>query len=137
VLLLLAAAVAVGWGSWRARREGAFPFVQVCGALLVAFMLTGKAHSPQYTLWLLPFFCLLRLRWGWWLGYFVLDALMYVGIFRWFFDLGQGRDFGLAKQAVILGVWGRAAALVLLFVVFLGSVPAWESRDLAREPVPA
>lgn len=137
VLLLMATAAAVGWGSLRARREGVFPFVQVCGALLVAFMLTGKAHSPQYTLWLLPFFCLLRLRWGWWLGYFVLDALMYVGIFRWFFDLSQGRDFGLAKQAVVLGVWGRAAALVLLFVVFLGSVPAWESPDLAREPVPA
>ena len=28
-------------------------------------------------------------------------------------------DFGLAKQAVVLGVWGRAALLVLLFGLFL------------------
>jgi uncharacterized membrane protein len=117
-------ACAVGW--WRSRGEGVFPFVQVCGALLVLFVVTGKAHSPQYALWLLPFFCLVRLRWGWWAAYMAVDLCMYVGVFRWYYALGHGQDFGLAKQALVIGVWGRAVMLVLLFVVLLRSQPAFE-----------
>lgn len=120
------AACAVGWR--RAQREGAFPFVQVCGALLVLFMLTNKAHSPQYALWLLPFFCLVRLRWGWWTAYMVIDVLMYVGLFRWYYSLSTpADDSSLAYQALILGVWGRAAMLALLYVVFLRSSPAFDT----------
>jgi uncharacterized membrane protein len=125
-LLLAGTLVACVVGWFRARVEGAFPFVQVCGAVLVLFMVTGKVHSPQYALWVLPFFCLLRLRWGWWAAYMVFDALMYVGLFRWYYVVTQGGDFGLAKQALVLGVWGRAAMLVLLFVVMLRSQPALE-----------
>jgi uncharacterized membrane protein len=125
-LLIAGALVACAVGWLRARGEGTFPFVQVCGALLVLFVVTGKAHSPQYALWLLPFFCLVRLRWGWWAAYMVFDALTYVGVFRWYYDLGRGHDFGLAKQALVLGIWGRAAMLVLLFVVMLRSQPAFE-----------
>ena len=139
VLLLLGTALACAVGWWRARGEGAFPFVQVSGALLCLFMVTGKAHSPQYALWLLPFFCLLRLRWGWWAGYLAVDALMYVGVFRWYYDLGQGQDFTLAKQALLLGVWGRAAMLVLLYAVMLRAQPAFEEdpRERPRAEGPA
>ncbi|HEX2295642.1 MAG TPA: glycosyltransferase 87 family protein, partial [Actinomycetota bacterium] len=49
-----AGALAYGW--WRSRAEGEFPFLQVCGAVLAAFMLWNKVHSPQYALWMLPFF---------------------------------------------------------------------------------
>jgi uncharacterized membrane protein len=125
-LLVVGTVVACGVGWWRARGEGVFPFVQVCGALLVLFVVTGKAHSPQYALWLLPFFCLVRLRWGWWAAYMAVDLCMYVGVFRWYYALGQGHDFGLAKQALVIGVWGRAVMLVLLFVVLLRSQPAFE-----------
>ena len=126
LLLALAIAVACGVGWWRARAEGMFPFVQVSGALLAAFVVTGKAHSPQYALWLLPFFCLVRLRWGWWVAYMAIDLCMYVGLFRWYYALGHGVDFGVAKQALVIGVWGRAVMLVLLFVVMLRSRPAFE-----------
>lgn len=143
-LLLLGTAAACGYGWRRAQREGAFPFVQVCGALLAVFMVTNKAHSPQYALWLLPFFCLLRLRWGWWAAYMAFDLLMYVGLFRWYYALGSpGPDYGLAYQALVLGVWGRAVMLVLLVVVFLRSdlavvaAPVQEEASRSREPVPA
>jgi uncharacterized membrane protein len=132
VLLLLGTAVACAVGWWRARAEGVFPFVQVCGALLVLFMVTGKAHSPQYALWLLPFFCLVRLRWGWWAAYMAFDACMYFGLFRWYYALGQGRDFGMAKQALVIGVWGRAVMLVLLFVVLLRARPAFEEVPVVQ-----
>jgi uncharacterized membrane protein len=139
VLLVVGIAVACAVGWWRAQREGRFPFLQVCGAILVVFMVTNKAHSPQYTLWLLPFFCLLRLRWGWRTAYMVFDLLMYVGLFRWYYALGSpAPDYGRPYEALVLGVWGRAVMLVLLFVVFLRARAAVVIEDpLPLGPVPA
>ena len=130
VLLAIGTAVASVAG-WRiAQRVGAFPFVQVCGSLLALFLLTNKAHSPQYALWLLPFFCLVRLRWGWIAAYLVFDALLYVGLFRWYYALGSDApDYGLPYQALVLGIWGRAAMLGLLFVWFLRSDTALQPRE--------
>ncbi|MCU1586884.1 MAG: hypothetical protein JWN31_377, partial [Frankiales bacterium] len=74
-----------------------------------------------------PFFCMIRLRWGWWVGYLAFDAVMYVGLFRWY-AAGVPAG-GLTYQAVIIGVWGRAVMLALLFVVMLGSDTALRSAD--------
>ncbi|GAA2549678.1 glycosyltransferase family 87 protein [Pseudonocardia hydrocarbonoxydans] len=120
VLLAFAVAAAVGW--WRFRREGSYPWVAVSAAMLCGFMLLHKVHSPQYTLWLLPFLVLLAVPWGWIGAYLVADAVMGIGIFRWFyaFKAGEGGIYdGLAAQAVAVGVWGRAVLLVVLFVMFL------------------
>jgi len=141
VLLAVAFLIALGYGWVRGRREDGYPFLGVSAAMLVAYLLLNKVHSPQYALWLLPFFVLLRVRWGWWAAYMTLDAVLYVGLFRWFYDLSRGVDFGLAKQALIIGVWGRAAMLVLMFVLFLraeAAVPepqeaeSWRSAELGR-----
>lgn len=123
-LVASAWAVALAHGWWRGRRDGDYPWIQVCAAMLCAFLLFNKVHSPQYILWLLPFFVLVRVRWGWWLGYLACDALLFVGLFRWYHDIVDGNggfDLGPALQATVLGVWGRAALLAMLFVVFLRS----------------
>src|SRR4029450_7509077 len=52
---------------------------------------------------------------------------LYVGLFRWYSDITQGGDFGLAKQAAVLGVWAKAVLLALLYVVFLVSSPSIRS----------
>ena len=121
VLASFALAVAIGW--WRWHRTGVYPWVGVSAAMLCGFLLLHKVHSPQYTLWLLPFFVLLAVPWRWIAGYLAVDAVMGIGVFRWFYALktGPGSDIsaGLAAQAVTVGVWGRAALLVVLFVVFL------------------
>ncbi|WP_433277227.1 glycosyltransferase family 87 protein [Pseudonocardia xinjiangensis] len=121
VLLSFAVAAAVGW--WRWRRDGVYPWVAVSGAMLCGFLLLHKVHSPQYTLWLVPFFVLLQVPWRWVVGYLVVDLVMGIGIFRWFYALktgvGVGIYEGFAAQAVAIGVWGRAALLLVLFVVFL------------------
>ncbi|MBB3662789.1 hypothetical protein FB384_001693 [Prauserella sediminis] len=119
VLTALALACGVGWD--RAQREGSFPLLQVCAAALCGFLLLHKVHSPQYTLWLLPMFVLLRVRWGWIAGYLAADVALGVGVFRWYGDFEQSVADGFAAQAVVIGVWGRAALLAGLFVAFLTS----------------
>ncbi len=131
---------ALGYGWWRGAREEKYPFLQVCGALLATFLLWNKVHSPQYALWILPFFVLLGVRVVWWIVYAVVDFFTYYGIFQWFFDLSQGRDFTTAKRMMIAGVWGRALLLLLLFGVFLRArtalVPqeASEAENLSHPP---
>jgi hypothetical protein len=91
--------------------------------MLCGFLLLHKVHSPQYTLWLLPFFVVLAVPWRWVIGYLVVDAVMGIAIFRWLYarDTGGANDIsaGLAAQSLAVGVWGSAALLVVLFVVFL------------------
>ncbi len=140
-LVLVSFAVAAGLG-WRIHRRGAvYPWLGVSAAMLCGFLLFHKVHSPQYTLWLLPFLVLLRVRWGWVAGYLVADALMGIGIFRWFYALNAGEDAGiaggLAAQAVVLGVWGRAVLLAILFVLFLRTPTVMVAEELTATRTPA
>ena len=125
VLASFVLALTLGWQ--RYRREGCYPWLAVSAAMLCGFLLLHKVHSPQYTLWLLPFLILLRVPWGWIAAYLAADLAMGLGIFRWYYHLNEGLPAGiadgLAAQAVIVGVWGRAALLVALFWVFLHSKP--------------
>jgi len=138
-LVLLSFAVAAGVGWWRWRRDGVYPWVGVSAAMLCGFLLLHKVHSPQYTLWLLPFFVLLQVPWGWIGAYLLADLAMGIGIFRWYYalhaGLGSGIYDGFAAQAVVIGVWGRAALLVALFVVFL-RLPDRLAAGEADGPVP-
>ena len=134
VLLVGSVTVALVHGARRSR-GGSYPFVQVCGACLVAFLALNKVASPQYTLWVLPFFALLRIRLGWWVAYLAADALVYVGVFRWFTALGHGQDFGLAKQALVVGVWVKTTVQVLLFVVMLRAQDALTAQPTQRPDV--
>jgi hypothetical protein len=123
LLMLISFVVACGIGWVRYQREGTYPWLPVSAAMLCGFMLLHKVHSPQYTLWLIPMFVLLRVRWGWILAYLVADLAMGIGIFRWYYEIyhGEHGDIlnGFAAQAVMIGVWGRAALLVGLFCAFL------------------
>ncbi|HEY0576445.1 MAG TPA: hypothetical protein VGD73_20280 [Pseudonocardia sp.] len=136
VLVLLSFAVAV-WLGWRRyqKRRGAgesYPWVQVSAAMLAGFLLLHKVHSPQYALWLVPFFVLLHIRWGWIVAYFAADLAIGLGIFRWIYAVRSGVGFdifsGLAGQAVMIGVWGRAALLIALFGVFLKAETTFPER---------
>ncbi|MCP2183101.1 putative membrane protein [Prauserella alba] len=133
VLAALALACGVGWE--RAQREGSFPLLQVCAAALCGFLLLHKVHSPQYTLWLLPMFVLLRVRWGWIVAYLTADVAMGIGVFRWYGDFEQPIAEGFAPQAVVIGVWGRAALLAGLFVAFLAARAVTDRRPAGPSPL--
>jgi len=136
VLASFALACWIGWR--RFRREGAYPWVQVSAAMLCGFLLLHKVHSPQYTLWLVPMFVLLRIPLGWVFAYFAADLAMGIGIFRWYYAIEFGQPSGIydgfSAQAVVIDVWGRAALLAALFFVFLGSRVSFRDRPPDREP---
>lgn len=137
-LILGSVTVALGMGWRRAGKDDeGYPFLQVCAASLVAFLAWNKVHSPQYVLWLLPFFVLLRVNPVWWVAYSLADIAVYVGIFRWFYDYGATQDITEmtgAKQLLLAGIWARALLLVALFFVFLRSRPALDSEADHRKP---
>ncbi|GAA2335244.1 hypothetical protein GCM10009854_08860 [Saccharopolyspora halophila] len=139
-LVLLSFAIACWAGWWLRSRTGTFPWVQVSAAMLCGFLLLHKVHSPQYTLWLLPFFALVHVRWGWIVAYLLADAAMYVGVFRWLHLITSGESSGIydgfTAQALMIGVWGRAALLVGLFIAFLSARSAVDPPPRAPSPVP-
>ncbi len=124
-------------GLLRQRREKVYPWLPVCAAMVCGYLLFNKVHSPQFALWLLPFFVLLRIRAGWILAYFVADAAIGIGFFRWQYLIGSGAPSGsydaLSPQLVLIGVWGRAALLIALIVVFLRA----RVVDVPTRPTPA
>ena len=132
--LAFLAALSVGW--LRSRVGGPYPFLQVSSAMVAAFLLFSKVHSPQYTLWLLPFFVLTTVSIGWWIAYSVVDLAVYVGVFRWFYDFSyEGEDFTFFKKLMIGGVWGRALLLAALYFVFLRTRAA-PGGELASDRAP-
>ncbi len=141
-LAALLLACIFGWLRYDRRRG--YPWLQVCAAMVCGYLLFNKVHSPQFTLWLLPFFALLRIRPGWIISYFVVDAAIGIGFFRWQYLIGSGAPNSaydaLSPQLVLIGVWGRAALLIALFIVFLRSEvvtqPARRDRSAAARTIP-
>jgi uncharacterized membrane protein len=131
ILVTFVVACVLGWRRYRG--EGTYPWVAVSAAMLCGFLLFHKVHSPQYTLWLIPMFALLRVRWVWIALYYVADAALGIGFFRYFYAVNFHRPFGiddgLAAQATVVGVWGRAALLAVLFFAFLASRETTEEMD--------
>ncbi|MEU7139704.1 hypothetical protein ABZ942_09680 [Nocardia sp. NPDC046473] len=123
VLVLAAFALAMWLGWKRYLATGVFPWVGVSGAMLCGFLLFHKVHSPQYTLWLVPFLVLLEVPWTAIGAYLVADAALGIGVFRYFYALGTGRPAEQMEKVVQFGVWGRAVLLVALFFLFLRALP--------------
>lgn len=140
VLVIAAFALAIWLGWRRFPILGYFPWVGVSGAMLCGFLLFHKVHSPQYTLWVLPFFVLLEVPWSAVGAYLLADLALGIGVFRYFHALGSGSDAHLYEKLVEFGVWGRAILLVFFFFAFIRARPRGYRPVLSpavRELVPA
>jgi hypothetical protein len=133
VSALMLAAFATGFVVLDARRERSRPYV-LGFTLVVSFLLVTKVYSPQYSLWLLPFFAILAIPWYGYVAFVVSDAAVLVSISAYFaaISLGTGDpDFRLLLTEI--ATWARYA--VLLWMLWL----AWRSREevVVTAPQPA
>lgn len=128
--LVVASFVLALWLGWRiSRHTGTYPWLTVSAAMLCGFLLLHKVHSPQYVLWLLPFFVLIRVRWTLIAGYLVANTALGIALFRYYAALGSPDGATGAWETVVLfGVWGQALLLVVLFFRFLRSPTAIRRR---------
>lgn len=94
------------WAAWTL----AFP-------LLIVFLLTNKVYSPQYSLWLLPWFALVHPRLGkvsstaLFLLFTISDVTVFVTELLWFGGRSHASD--ALTLAFALAVVGRALVLIL------------------------
>lgn len=115
----------------RRPRERMRPYA-LCFGVLLLFLLTAKVFSPQYALWLLPFFVLLRMPWHSYLAFAVTDAAVWFAASAYFLTLEPFRAGDPAFRLAILevAVWARYAVLAWLL---------WRSRgsdELVRVSAP-
>ena len=128
-LLALAAFVASCAAVWRVAvlRSPTFGWWTLGFAFVVCYLLTGKVFSPQWTLWLLPWFALVLPDWRLFLAFEVSNAAVFVTRFLWFAQLsGHG---GVPFEAF-------EVALIVRAVVLVACVVAW-LRTLVPEPAAA
>ncbi|SIS00074.1 hypothetical protein [Williamsia sterculiae] len=135
IMILAAFALAVYLGYRVHRAGGAYPWIGVSASMLAAFILFHKVHSPQYTLWILPFFVLLRVRWPVIAAYLIGDLILDSTIFRLF---GIYVSHSPMKWWVItgvnVGVWIQVALLAMLIVVFVRSPLREPLASVGRRP---
>ena len=128
---------------WRskARRDPGFARWTLGFPILVAFLLTNKVYSPQYVLWLLPWFALALPNLRLFAAFEAADVAVFVTRFSWFGRLSGfgGFPIGAFELAVVI----RAIVLILCIASWVRSraptpVPAAPlSRDLPPIPVDA
>jgi hypothetical protein len=101
-------------------------------ALLVTFLLTNKVYSPQYGLWLLPWFALALPNLRLFAAFEAVDVAVFLTRFSWFgrYTGVGGLPIGAFEIAVLI----RAAILVWCLVAW---VRRPESEDVRLSPAPA
>jgi len=116
VLLMAAAAVWV----WRAKtaRDPSFPRWTFGLPLVVIFLLTNKVYSPQYSLWLIPWFALVLPDLRLFLAFGLADIAEFACRFLWisrFLNHTEGLPVWPMEVAVVV----RAAVLVWILLAYV------------------
>lgn len=126
--------VVVSLALWRLRRRAApeFPRWTFGFPLIVAFLLANKVYSPQYGLWLLPWFALALPDLRLFAAFEAADVAVFLTRFSWF-----GRLSGVGG----LPIGAFEVAVLVRFVVLLVCLAAWVGRreltPVAQVPPPS
>ncbi len=100
--------------------------------LLIAFLLTSKVYSPQFSLWLLPLLALALPRRTPFLLFCAADAAVFLVRFPW---LGGRQGFTPAPGYGVFAVTIAVRAAVLAWIAWLAvrERPAWDGTAAAAE----
>jgi len=96
---------------------------QLAFLTLVAFLLSNKVFSPQYSIWLLPLAVLARPRWPAFLGWQVSE--LFLLFLRFYFFVGQDKpndNQGVPTELFLTGVLLRDLALIVLAALVVREV---------------
>jgi uncharacterized membrane protein len=117
-------------GVWalKAKLRPGFPVWTVGYPMIVLFLLTNKVYSPQYGIWLLPWFVLALPNIWAWAAFEIADAMVFVTRFHWFATYPLQ---GVPWARFELALWARA-------VILMGTLALWvvhDAKPLAIETV--
>jgi uncharacterized membrane protein len=125
------------------RRDRPRPYALGFG-IVVMFLLTAKVFSPQYALWVLPFFALLRLPWWSYVAFAITDAAVWFAVSYYFLaaqfhDIRRAPWLGIADHRLDIlefAVWARYLVLAGLLVLSVLVKESVREREEAPEPAP-
>ena len=106
--------------AWRRGPEAA---LGAAAALLALAVALAKVSSPQYALWVLPFFALLRVHVGWWLLFIAGESALFYASF-----VQPVNDS--FNDTLRISVYLRVAVLLALVPAFARAGPAFSERSL-------
>ena len=89
--------------------------------MLVLFLLTSKVYSPQYALWLLPFFVLVMPDFRLFALFEIADAAVFLTEFSWIGHRYRGDSISAWPLAIAVTV--RAAVLLAILVTYVRRGP--------------
>ncbi len=113
------------------RREPAFARWSLAFPMLVLFLLSNKVYSPQYGLWLLPFFALGAVDLRTFVAFEAADVAVFVTRFSYFGELTG--DGGVSFGAFEIAIAVRALILVWAVIQWVRR-PSVELPELEAPP---
>jgi uncharacterized membrane protein len=123
--------VAAVW-RWKAARDPGFPRWTLGLPILVLFLLTNKVYSPQYGLWLLPWFALALPDLRLFAMFQAADVAVFITRFSWF---GRLQDLGgLPIGAFEVAVLVRAVVLVAIVLAWVRHRETAPAAAIPPEP---
>jgi uncharacterized membrane protein len=104
---------------WKSRREPGFAPWSLGLPILVTFLIANKVYSPQYSLWLLPWFVLAGTGFRLFVAFELVDVAVFLTRFRYFATLDD-KPWGWPEawyHAALLGRWVVLVLIVLQWVL--------------------
>ncbi|MEP7032469.1 MAG: glycosyltransferase 87 family protein [Actinomycetota bacterium] len=103
--------------------------------MVVLFLLTSKVYSPQYALWLLPFFVLVMPDFRLFALFEIADAAVFLTEFSWIGH--QYRGTSISAWPLAIAVTLRAAVLLAILVTYVRRGPTEPSAQLLANTSPS
>lgn len=105
---------------------------QLVFLLVAAFVLTGKAYSPQFVLWLIPLLALARPKWRDFLVWQGIEGLHWAAVWMY---LGQVTSAGSSQHNLDMPYYVLAVAAHMLAVAYLMARVTWDIYDPHYDPI--